>query len=100
MRFPLERFNDFCSELTIDSKERGQLLLTQDNQLTTQKYFSREIARGLDDDIHFFVILKGRQEGITTICAAYGSCPGLDGLSDTLKVTCAPLIGLPEITLS
>src|SRR5207302_673626 len=70
MKFPLARFESFCSELTIDSKERGQLLLTQENQLSTQKYFTEEIAKGLDEDVHFFVILKGRQEGITTICGA------------------------------
>lgn len=29
-----------------------------------------EIAKGLDNDIHFFVILKGRQLGITTISLA------------------------------
>jgi hypothetical protein len=38
--------------------------------LGTQTYVMNEIAKGLEDDIHFFVILKGRQLGITTISLA------------------------------
>ena len=41
-----------------------------DNLLGTQTYVMNEIATGLDNDIHFFVILKGRQLGITTISLA------------------------------
>lgn len=70
MTFPLARFQEFCGRLTIDSRERGQIKLTWKNLLSTQKYFIEEVAKGLDEGIHFFVILKGRQEGITTICAA------------------------------
>jgi hypothetical protein len=38
--------------------------------LGTQTYVMEEIKKGLEDDIHFFVILKGRQLGITTISLA------------------------------
>ena len=38
--------------------------------LGTQTYVMEEIQKGLQDDIHFFVILKGRQLGITTISLA------------------------------
>jgi hypothetical protein len=38
--------------------------------LGTQVYVMEEIQKGLDNDIHFFVILKGRQLGITTISLA------------------------------
>ena len=41
-----------------------------DNLLGTQTYVMNEIATGLAEDIHFFVILKGRQLGITTISLA------------------------------
>ncbi len=41
-----------------------------DDLLGTQTYVMEEIAKGLEDDIHFFVILKGRQLGITTISLA------------------------------
>lgn len=70
MKFPLKRYQDFCSQLLIDSKETGQVRLTPANKWSTQKYFIEQIVRGLEDDIHFFVCLKGRQEGITTECSA------------------------------
>ena len=38
--------------------------------LGTQSYVMQEIAKGLEDNKHFFVILKGRQLGITTISLA------------------------------
>ena len=38
--------------------------------LGTQTYVMDEISKGLQEDIHFFVILKGRQLGITTISLA------------------------------
>jgi len=40
------------------------------NLLGTQTYVMEEIQKGLDEDVHFFVILKGRQLGITTISLA------------------------------
>lgn len=70
MKFPLKRYQDFCSQLVIDSKDDGHIRLTPKNKWSTQKYFIEQIARGLEDDIHFFIILKGRQEGITTECSA------------------------------
>ena len=41
-----------------------------DTLLGTQTYVMEEIAKGLENDIHFFVILKGRQLGITTVSLA------------------------------
>lgn len=70
MKFPLARYNQFCSELVIDSKERGQIKLVPQNKWSTQKEFIKQIVMGLEEDIHFFVCLKGRQEGVTTECAA------------------------------
>ena len=41
-----------------------------DTLLGTQTYVMDEISKGLENDIHFFVILKGRQLGITTVSLA------------------------------
>jgi hypothetical protein len=38
--------------------------------LGTQRYFVDEVAKGLERGIHNFVVLKGRQEGISTITLA------------------------------
>lgn len=68
MKFNLKQFYTFCSELKIETKEQG--LRKMDNLLGTQTYVMDEIATGLSEGIHFFVILKGRQLGITTISLA------------------------------
>jgi hypothetical protein len=68
MKFNLKQFYHFCAQLKIETKEQG--LRKMDNLLGTQTYVMDEIADGLANDIHFFVILKGRQLGITTISLA------------------------------
>jgi hypothetical protein len=68
MKFDLQKFYRFCANLKIESKEDG--LIPMAKPLGTQTYVMNEIAKGLEDDIHFFVILKGRQLGITTISLA------------------------------
>ena len=68
MKFDLQKFYRFCANLKIESKEDG--LIPMARPLGTQTYVMNEIAKGLDEDIHFFVILKGRQLGITTISLA------------------------------
>ena len=85
MKFNLEQFYAFCRQLKIETKEKG--LQKMDRLLGTQTYTMGEIAKGLEDDVHFFVILKGRQLGITTISLALDLYwhfinPGLQG---TLK---------------
>jgi len=69
-KFPKKMFWKFCSHLKIDSKEMGTIRLGKDDVLGSQTYFIDEIARGVDEGCHYFVILKGRQLGITTICIA------------------------------
>jgi hypothetical protein len=86
MQFDLQNFYRFCSQLKIETKEQG--LRKMDNLLGTQTYVMDEIAKGLQDDIHFFVILKGRQLGITTISLALDLYwhfinPGLQGTLTT-----------------
>lgn len=69
MKFDLDKFNRFCRELTVETKELGMQKLGT-KLLGTQTYVMQEIAKGLEEDKHFFVILKGRQLGITTISLA------------------------------
>ena len=60
-------FEDFLKYLQIDSKETGVGPLTLYN---AQKRFLDEVFAGLENDIHFFVVLKARQLGISTITRA------------------------------
>ena len=69
MQFDRKNFYRFCRQLRIESKELGMITLG-DQLLGTQTYVMDEVARGLKEDIHFFVVLKGRQLGITTISLA------------------------------
>ena len=68
--FNLKNFWSFCSALRVDTKEKGEVTLSPENLMGTQIYFITEIARGINEGCHHFVILKGRQLGITTICIA------------------------------
>jgi hypothetical protein len=68
VNFDLQKFYKFCAELKVETKEEG--LQKMKRLLGTQTYVMEEITRGLEDDVHFFVILKGRQLGITTISLA------------------------------
>ena len=65
--FSIEHFEKFCESLLIDTKERGRIPL---RWLGTQRYFVNEVAKGLEQGIHNFIVLKGRQEGISTITIA------------------------------
>jgi hypothetical protein len=82
-----EQFEKFCANLLIDSKEQGTIPLTLNG---CQKHFVKEVAEGLERGVRHFVILKGRQEGISTICLALDlfwafKHPGLQGgvITDT-----------------
>ena len=86
MKFDKGQFLKFCSNLKIETKEQG--LMRLDKLLGTQQYVIDEIIKGLEEDIHFFVILKGRQLGITTISLALDLYwhflnPGLQGTLTT-----------------
>ena len=65
MKFNLNQFYKFCAQLKIETKEQG--LRNLDNLLGTQTYVMEEIANGLKDNIHFFVILKGLHTFAPTI---------------------------------
>lgn len=68
--FDIERFWQFCASLKVDTKEFGQISLSRENLLGTQIYFIEEVAKGLAEGVHEFVVLKGRQVAVTTICLA------------------------------
>lgn len=59
-----EAFYDFISKVTIDSKDTGPVQL---EPFFGQRRMVDEIFAGLEDDIHWFVVLKARQLGITTV---------------------------------
>jgi hypothetical protein len=65
--FDAARFEKFCGDLYIDSKELGRVAL---KFLGGQRYLIEEIAKGLSEGIHTFVVLKGRQMGISTVLLA------------------------------
>lgn len=67
MDFSVERFERFCGQLTIGSKELGMVPL---KWIGSQRYVMNEISSGLKEDVHSFVILKGRQMGISTVTLA------------------------------
>jgi hypothetical protein len=69
VNFDTKKFYQFCKHLRIESKEQGMITLG-DTLLGTQTYVIDEVAKGLQDGIHFFIVLKGRQLGITTISLA------------------------------
>ncbi len=67
--FDLGEFHRFCEALEIESKEFGLITLGS-RFLGTQRYFFEEVFRGLNEGVHEFVVLKGRQLGISTACLA------------------------------
>lgn len=69
VNFDQKRFYQFCRYLKIESKEQGMIVLGQ-TLLGTQTYVIDEVSKALEDGVHFFVVLKGRQLGITTISLA------------------------------
>jgi len=65
--FDPEHFFQFCDNLVIDSKEFGKCKL---KLYGSQKYFIYELAEGLAQGQHMFIVLKGRQLGLTTVSYA------------------------------
>jgi hypothetical protein len=65
--FSPAKFELFCAKLRIDTKEFGRVPLLF---MGSQRYAVEQIASGLAQGIHEFVILKGRQMGISTVTLA------------------------------
>jgi hypothetical protein len=66
--FELDKFWRFCAQLKINSKEYGTIPLAK--PYGPQRWFMHEVARGLDEGIHDFTVLKVRQIGLSTIVLA------------------------------
>lgn len=62
-------FERFCRALKVETKEEGIVALGE-NLLGSQQYFIEEVFAGLALGIHYFIILKARQMGISTIMLA------------------------------
>lgn len=69
MKFPLENFTRFCAGLSIPAKDHSGVF-RMGALYSTQRYYLSEIAAGLESGVHDFLVLKGRQQGITTITDA------------------------------
>jgi hypothetical protein len=69
MIFPLANLEKFCATLPIPAKDHSGRFVMQ-ALYSTQRYFFQELAAGLERGVHDFLILKGRQQGITKACDA------------------------------
>lgn len=65
--FPIAKFFAFCRQLRIQSKDSGVVMF---ELLGSQLYVLEEICKGLKEGKTTFVILKGRQQGISTLFLA------------------------------
>ncbi|MEM4134348.1 MAG: hypothetical protein QXV73_04050 [Candidatus Micrarchaeia archaeon] len=68
----VKRFINWANHLVIFSKEKGKMLFTPNRWYYAQKYIANEILREIENKspIRNFVILKGRQQGCTTLLLA------------------------------
>ena len=83
IKWDIDDFWRFCRALSVETKEEGVIKLGN-TLLGSQEYFIEEVFRGLNEGIHYFVCLKGRQLGISTICLAldlywHFKFPGMQG---------------------
>ena len=83
-------FEDFLSNLKIISKDSSDPINLYDSMFGSQKLFLDDVCSGLDKGIHHFVVLKARQQGVSTISLAIDLFwllvhPGLQGalITDT-----------------
>src|SRR6266436_570420 len=65
--FPLAKFKRYIKHLKIQSRDYGRIPLTL---LGSQTYILDEIVKGIKEGITTFIILKGRQQGSTTLMLA------------------------------
>lgn len=71
MILDLDALRDYAANVTTPTREEGVIKISR--LLGTQEHLYREIARGLEDGIHSFYILKGgRQVGGSTGCDILG----------------------------
>ena len=66
-----KKFLNFCQTLKINSKDKGEILFNPDTWFGSQWLWLATVIESIRTGIHELVFLKGRQEGITTICIAF-----------------------------
>lgn len=66
----LAPFLEFCANLKIMSKDSDEPMALTGNMFGAQIRFINEVCSGLDEGIRFFVTLKARQLGISTVSLA------------------------------
>jgi hypothetical protein len=66
--FSAVKFEKFCATLQVDTKEKGRMPLLF---LGGQRYLVEQIEAGLARGVHTFIVLKGRQMGISTVMLAF-----------------------------
>jgi hypothetical protein len=83
-------FQDFLTHLKIDSKDFSEPISLADQMFGSQKEFMNQVCDGLDEGVKHVVVLKSRQQGISTISLALDLFwllvhPGLQGalITDT-----------------
>ena len=83
-------FQDFLANLKIDSKDFSEPISLAESMFGSQKEFMNQVCDGLDQGVKHFVVLKARQQGISTISLALDLFwllvhPGLQGalITDT-----------------
>lgn len=84
MQFDIDHFWKFCEHLRIATKEKGEIRLSREHLLGTQRYFIEQVVEGIKAGKHEFWVLKCRQASVSTICLAldlYMSymMPGMSG---------------------
>jgi hypothetical protein len=65
---PLAGLDTFCQQIRVRTKDLGVVPLWP--LFSTQQYLVDEIRAGVERDVHEFIVLKGRQQGATTLCDA------------------------------
>jgi hypothetical protein len=66
-KFPLKKFKSYLKYLRIHSRDYGNIPF---RMIGTQHYMLDQIVKGISEGITTFVILKGRQQGATTLFLA------------------------------
>ena len=64
---PLAQFPQFCANLRIVAKDKGEVPLILSG---TQREFVRRVRKAISEDIHWIVVLKARQTQVSTISLA------------------------------
>lgn len=65
-----EQFHRFLENVYVTSKDKGAGMNLGANLFDSQRRFLKGVFSGLENDVRRIYVLKGRQQGISTICRA------------------------------